>query len=584
MTDMEALDIHAMITALREEVDQTHHENLTLKGQIEEIKEQELEVAKDNDYLRKKIAGIQQDNATYSHTQARLETQLYAQEQDVDRLKKEVQLLTRSRKDAEKKLSHELQDFESDRLRWQQREADLYNQVRSLSANSGEPRTPRTPRRRSVTVMTMNTSMSPFTSYPLNDIGENEHHEEEEDLPALLIPKLAAIDSSYAREAKIAQRTIKAQDKLILDLKNEVEKQKGLLQDQNVNAQRQSLRIEYLEQEIGNVKQVNRSLMEDNESYQILLHEKTISGEFMMNPIMQVEEGLDSYLKPSSSTSSNGLNLAAELNMAGVSQPNENDAIINKLNEENKMLTDTNRALQLYMNKILMKIINNKQLEDVLSIDQPKPKPAAPTTKALSMTVTAGPGPAPTRTLSTTLASKTASSVSTGATGTGAAASGDATGTTGNYRQQRRRTISYWGAKAALVAPNEPLPTSTSTTAEAEVAAAAAAAAAAIGGGSPLHEKSTARRHSTVAAKEPEKVNGGWAKALRRMSVIGWSAGSNTKEEEVQQGSSSEDSESQLESSVKRRDLDPLAPSLSRSGSSTTSTKRSNELATLQEE
>jgi hypothetical protein len=29
--------------------------------------------------------------------------------------------------------------------------------------------------------------------------------------------------------------------------------------------------------------------MEDNESYQILLHEKTINGEFMMNPIMQVK-------------------------------------------------------------------------------------------------------------------------------------------------------------------------------------------------------------------------------------------------------------------------------------------------------
>lgn len=102
-------------------------------------------------------------------------------------------------------------------------------------------------------------------------------------------PKLAAIDASYAREAKIAQRTIKAQDKLIVDLKSEIEKQKSALQEQQVEAQEQSLRIVHLEHEIGNVKQLNRSLMEDNESYQILLHEKTISGEFMMNPIMQVK-------------------------------------------------------------------------------------------------------------------------------------------------------------------------------------------------------------------------------------------------------------------------------------------------------
>lgn len=67
----------------------------------------------------------------------------------------------------------QLQNFESDRMRWQQREADLYNQVRSLSVAQGEPRTPRTPRRRSVTATTMNgTTMSPFTTYPLNDIGK----------------------------------------------------------------------------------------------------------------------------------------------------------------------------------------------------------------------------------------------------------------------------------------------------------------------------------------------------------------------------------------------------------------------------
>lgn len=102
-------------------------------------------------------------------------------------------------------------------------------------------------------------------------------------------PKLAAIDSSYAREAKIAQRTIKAQDKLISDLKAEIEKQKSVIQEQQTQNQQQSLRLEHLELEIANVKQVNRSLMEDNESYQILLHEKTISGEFMMNPIMQVK-------------------------------------------------------------------------------------------------------------------------------------------------------------------------------------------------------------------------------------------------------------------------------------------------------
>ncbi|KAL0075574.1 hypothetical protein J3Q64DRAFT_1811565 [Phycomyces blakesleeanus] len=532
-------EIHSVIQVLQKEVEEAQNENLA------------------------KVAGIQHDNATYGHTQARLETQLYAQEQEMDRLKKEVQMLTRSRKESDKKLAQELQNFENDRMRWQQREADLYNQVRSLSANGGEPRTPRTPRRRSVTATTMSTTMSPFTGYTLNDIGEHEQAEEAMDLTNLTVPKLAPIDSSYGREAKIAQRTIKAQDKLILDLKNEVEKQKGLGQDQSAEAQRQSLRIEHLEHEIINVKQVNRSLMEDNESYQILLHEKTISGEFMMNPIMQVEDGLDQHLKPSSSTSSTGFNLAAELNMAGITQLSESEMAMNKLNEENKTLTDTNRALQLYMNKILMKIINNKQLEDVLSIDQPKPRTSNENLKETSnnqksMTqVTAGPGPVPTRTLSTSLAGK--------ATGS----------TTANNRQQRRRTISYWGSKAAPVIPTSPLPTPSGSLDK------------------PTTTTANTRRHSSNAAKEPERPNGGWAKALRRMSVIGWSGNANAKPEENSieptpgsSSSSDENESSSSDSGNKLLEPEALAPSLSRSGSSTTSSslRRSNELATLEEE
>ncbi|KAG0174853.1 hypothetical protein DFQ28_007354 [Apophysomyces sp. BC1034] len=556
-------EIHSVIQILQQEVEHAQNENLNLQDLIEQNKNHQRELTNDNDYLRKKIAAIQQDNATYSNTQARLETQLYAQEQDMGRLRKEIQQLTKSRKDTEKRLASELQNFENDKSSWVQREVDLYNQIRTLSMNS-EPRTPRTPRRRSVTATTMNSStMSPFTSYTLGDIGENEQDQENDHAqpglvsPKLTVPKLASIDSSYAREAKIAQRTIKAQDKLIADLKKEMEQHKSALQDQNGDAQRQSLRIEHLEHEIANVKQLNRSLMEDNESYQILLHEKTISGEFMMNPIMQVEQegpsGEDKRrsLKPSTSTSSGGLNLAAELNLASIGTPDweasqkadETELAIQKLNDEIKMLQDTNRALQLYMNKILMRIINNKQLEDVLSIDQPKPKAPETTENEQSSTkVNAGPGPAPTRTLSSTLMGKATTA------------------------RQRRRTISYWGAnKAAAPA----VPDTTNDDKKLSVA-----------------EDRNTRRHSSIASsKEPEKqVNGGWAKALRRMSVIGWSKPA--EETDTTHGSSSEDTEHSSSESVRRRDVDTLSPSMSRSGSSTTtsSLRRSNELATLQEE
>lgn len=55
-----------------------------------------------------KIAAIQLDNSNYSHTQSRLETQLYAQEQELNKFKKEIQQLTKARKDVEKKLITEV--------------------------------------------------------------------------------------------------------------------------------------------------------------------------------------------------------------------------------------------------------------------------------------------------------------------------------------------------------------------------------------------------------------------------------------------------------------------------------------------
>ncbi|KAI9319217.1 hypothetical protein BX666DRAFT_2018369 [Dichotomocladium elegans] len=481
-----------------------------------------------------RIEDIQHENTSLSKAQSRLETQVYAQEQDISKLRKEAQQLTKAKRDSEKKLAAELEEFENDRARWQQREADLYNQVRALSVSHGEPRTPRTPRRRSIQDQESTNGLTVST------------------------PKLATIDVSYAREAKIAQRTIKAQDKLIAELKSEIEKLNTSLEEQRNDAKEQSLRMQHLEHEIANVKQVNRSLMEDNESYQILLHEKTISGEFMMNPIMQVTTSGFACL----CTSTNGLNLAAEINLASV-----------ELTEENKMLQDTNRALQLYMNKILMKIISNKSLEDVLSIDQPKPTPPPATSKLAKQakeknitiaTPQPAPGPPPSRTLSSTLLGKA---------------------TTG--RRERRRTISYWSGSKTPPPPTPPTPSATATP---------NASSTQKNGNSPPTPATTPTPGLTVDESERNgrrangsQTNGGWAKALRRMSGIGWSSSSSSKaqgeEADVSNSSDTSSNEPAVHNNKTLESPQLTAPSMSRSTSTTSSSlRRSNELATLEEE
>ncbi|KAI7903824.1 uncharacterized protein BX663DRAFT_505355 [Cokeromyces recurvatus] len=504
------------------------------------------------------MAAIQLDNSNYSNTQARLETQLYSQEQDIIQLKKKVQQLTKLKKDAEKKLMMETQEYENEKSTWQQREADLYNQIRSLNI-SNEPRTPRTPNNKRRSINSLN--MGPFSTNLVEEsngldtnrtlVDTNEMTTIDEEGTVLTSPKLAHIDSSYAREAKIAQRTIKAQDKLILDLKNQLEKEKAFLQEQQSEAELQSLKITHLEKELANMKQLNRSLMEDNESYQILLHEKTMNGEFMMNPIMQVQDY--PIMKQSISSSSNGLNLAAELASSipewNSQKETESDKTISKLNEEIKVLQDTNRALQLYMNKILMKIIDNKQLEDVLSIDQPSSKPSTHmnnnsscSTKSISLKAT-----------TTADHSKT---------------------TNNNSNRPRRRTISYWGSK-----PSSNNTTATAASSNSSNKAAAAAAA------TTTTKEDNKRRHSSIPPPQPERSfsttttsssnGGGWAKALRRMSGIGWSSSSTTLKEESPVMNSEVVHSSSEEETIRKS-----------AGSCNSSIRKSNELllTTLDEE
>ncbi|KAK9703482.1 hypothetical protein K7432_010694 [Basidiobolus ranarum] len=83
-------------------------------------------------------------------------------------------------------------------------------------------------------------------------------------------------------------KTIKNQDKLLLEIREELEKSKQAAQESASRLQECLVQISALENEKLQIKGVNQTLMEENESYQVLLHEKTMNGRFMLNPILQV--------------------------------------------------------------------------------------------------------------------------------------------------------------------------------------------------------------------------------------------------------------------------------------------------------
>ncbi|KAG0193980.1 hypothetical protein DFQ28_002089 [Apophysomyces sp. BC1034] len=224
-----------------------------------------------------------------------------------------------------------LQNYESDRLLWQQRETDLCSEMKRYT--QGQPR-----RTRSATASNIWSRPEPPTRQKWDTCAGMS--------PLLEERRATTFDGVSARDSKI-----RAQDKLILDLKAELQQQKILTHDAMITNEAHLQKIQALEQEMADIKHVNQSLMEDNESYQLLLHEKTAAEELLKK---REEEKAPIHKS-----------LAAELSM--IAEEHVSDQ---KLSEENRVLQEANKALTVYMNKILLKIVDNNQMLDVLNIDE----------------------------------------------------------------------------------------------------------------------------------------------------------------------------------------------------------------------
>lgn len=131
-------------------------------------------------------------------------------------------------------------------------------------------------------------------------------------------------------------------------------------------------RLQELERALMDSKVANGRLMEDNESFQLLLAEKTINGDFA------------SFLKPPSelgsrppSRDANGSsNLADELDSAAELDIAEHRRLIS----ETAALRDHNKALNLYISNIITRLLQHKEFENIL--DRTPKAPPAPDTQA----------------------------------------------------------------------------------------------------------------------------------------------------------------------------------------------------------
>lgn len=160
-------------------------------------------------------------------------------------------------------------------------------------------------------------------------------------------------------------------DKLIESLRLELaEAQIKLVETENQGGGR----VHEVERLLMEARMANARLMEDNESYQLLLQEKTLHGDFGKGDFnyMNVNANQDALnaLEGRSNAGDNPTtpitSLADELGALGESPKAVDDELTRRLETELRAAKDQNKALTLYINKIIERLLQHQEFEHIL--------------------------------------------------------------------------------------------------------------------------------------------------------------------------------------------------------------------------
>ncbi|KAI0522019.1 hypothetical protein F5B22DRAFT_595013 [Xylaria bambusicola] len=202
--------------------------------------------------------------------------------------------------------------------------------------------------------------------------------------PSVDSSNFAPPSSIQRSDSRNNSKLLLQKDKLIESLRLELaEAQIKLVETENQGGGR----LHEVERLLMEARMANARLMEDNESYQLLLQEKTLHGDFGKGDFnyMGVSANQDALnaLEGRSSTGgalTPGTSLADELgSIADESEMGENP--MRQMESELRALKDQNKALTLYINKIIERLLQHQEFEHIL--DQSDSKSSANVHKEL---------------------------------------------------------------------------------------------------------------------------------------------------------------------------------------------------------
>ena len=127
-------------------------------------------------------------------------------------------------------------------------------------------------------------------------------------------------------------------------------------------AEVKDVRVQELEETLQGARATIAKLVEDSESYQLLLNEKILNGDYSRGNLSRLTDsgaGDESESRPDDVASPS---LADELQSVRSDEDEQRD----RLERETKSLKDQNKALSLYINHLLERLLQHKDCESIL--------------------------------------------------------------------------------------------------------------------------------------------------------------------------------------------------------------------------
>ncbi|ORZ35256.1 hypothetical protein BCR44DRAFT_331454 [Catenaria anguillulae PL171] len=332
----------------------------------------------ENEYLHRKQAHQATELATLHSTVARLEQAVFKHQSDLDTTQRDLSNALAANRVLERKLEGESEALDEQRLTWMQREEELSELRKSIRVSALSVL--------GVGNAVAGTAGGSGTATPLEGIPEEEDIVAAE---AVMGQPRRPSPEAAARDIKAATKVLRAQEQLIGDLRADLDTLQSSLSSAHKDNDALKDRVVDLSNELIQMEEINKALMEENEAFQMLLSERTVAGEFFLprppqplgawKPATEGSRvrsgagtGTTAVSVPSSPVATNAhmAGLSASMPTTPVGATSLADEISGPVSHaEMRALQSENRALTLYIQKILGRIMEYPELQGLLASD-----------------------------------------------------------------------------------------------------------------------------------------------------------------------------------------------------------------------